>query len=104
METSHTPDTSPVAERKCKTAQPDLRKQLQDELTVFKTAIAQRPLLYLTFAFIAGFLSSTFPARLIFLVMMRLVSFLLGPAILMIGMLKIAELYCETRDVTRRKE
>jgi hypothetical protein len=99
METSQTPGTSTVAEHKCELAQLELRKQLQDELTEFKAEIAQRPLLYLTIAFIAGFVSCTFPVRLISLVLIRLVSFLLGPAILLIGILKISEFFCETRRV-----
>ena len=70
-----------------------LQKQLEDGLREFKAEITERPFLYLAIAFIAGFVSWTFPVRLIFSALRRLVSFLLGPAILLIGILKISELF-----------
>lgn len=90
METSQ-PDTSPRPQQNRKMA--ELQKHLEDGLNEFKAEVTERPLLYLAFAFIAGFISWTFPIRLIFSALTRLVSFLSGPAILLIGILKITELF-----------
>jgi len=90
METSQ-PDTSPRPQQNRKMA--ELQKHLEDGLNEFKAEVTERPLLYLAFAFIAGFISWTFPIRLIFSALTRLVSFLSGPAMLLIGILKISELF-----------
>jgi hypothetical protein len=50
-------------------------------------------ILYLAIAFFAGFVSQTFAVRLIFAVLMRVVSWLSGPAILVLGAVKISELF-----------
>jgi hypothetical protein len=92
METSQ-PDTSPRPQQNRKMAELQLQKHLEDGLNEFKAEVTERPLLYLAIAFIAGFVSWTFPVRLIFSALTRLVSFLLGPAILLIGILKISELF-----------
>lgn len=86
------PDTSPRPEQNHETAKLQLQKQLEDGLSEFKAEITERPFLYLTIAFIAGFVSWTFPVRLIFSAL-RLVPFLLGPAFLLFGILKISELF-----------
>jgi hypothetical protein len=93
METSQS-YTSPRLEQSCTTTRLQLQKQLEDGLSEFKAGITERPFLYLAIAFIAGFASWTFPVRLIFAALRRLVSFVLGPAILLIGMLKISEIFC----------
>jgi hypothetical protein len=80
------------AKENCTTARLQLQKQLEDGLSEFKAEITERPFLYLAMAFIAGFISWTFPVRLIYSALRRLVSFLLGPAILLIGILKISEI------------
>ena len=92
METSQ-PHTTLRTEQNREMAKPQLQKQLEDGLSEFKAEITERPLLYLAVAFIAGIVSWTFPVRLIFSALRRLVSFLLGPAILLIGILKISELF-----------
>ena len=75
-----------------KFAETRLLSHLQDELEEFKADVTERPFLYLAIAFIAGLASWTFPVRMVFLALTRLISFLLGPAILLIGILKISEL------------
>jgi hypothetical protein len=84
--------TSPRLEQNCTTTR--LQLQLEDGLSEFKAGITERPFLYLAIAFIAGFASWTFPVRLNFAALRRLVSFVLGPAILLFGMLKISEIFC----------
>jgi hypothetical protein len=99
METSQF-DTTSRPEQNCTTARLQLQKQLEDGLSEFKAQITERPFLYLAMAFIAGFISWTFPVRLIFSALRRLVSFLLGPAILLIGILKISEIFsAENREL-----
>jgi phosphoglycerol transferase MdoB-like AlkP superfamily enzyme len=71
---------------------------LEDGLRDFKAEITERPLLYLAIAFIAGFVSRTFPVRQILSALRRLVFFLMGPAILLIGILKISELVSTAND------
>jgi hypothetical protein len=92
METSQS-YSSPKLEQNCTTAKVQLQKQLEDGISQFKAEISERPFLYLAMAFIAGFVSWTFPVRLIFSALRRLVSFLLGPAILLIGIFKISEFF-----------
>jgi hypothetical protein len=92
METSQA-DTSPKQKQNRKMAETRLLSHLQDELAEFKADVTERPLLYLAIAFIAGLASWTFPVRMVFLALTRLVSFLLGPAVLLIGILKIKELF-----------
>jgi hypothetical protein len=92
METSQA-DTSPRQKQNRKMTETRLLSRLQDELEEFKADVTERPFLYLAIAFIAGFASWTFPVRMVFLALTRLVSFLLGPAVLLIGILKIKELF-----------
>ena len=96
METSQSYN-SPRLEQNCTTTRLQLQKQLEDGISEFKAEISERPFLYLAIAFIAGFVSWTFPVRLIFAALRRLISILLGPAILLIGMLKISEFFCAAR-------
>ena len=100
METSQA-DTFPKQKQNRKMPETRLLSHLQDELVELKTDVTERPFLYLGIAFIAGLASSTFPVRMVFLALTRLVSFLLGPAILLIGILKISELL-SGRDALRR--
>jgi hypothetical protein len=51
-------------------------------VVAFLANVTARPFLYLAIAFFAGFVSQTFPVRLIVSVLMRLVSWLSGLAIL----------------------
>jgi hypothetical protein len=95
METSQA-DTPPSWQKQNhKMAESRLLNDLEDRLEEFKGEVTERPFLYLAIAFVAGFASWTFPVRLIFSVLTRLVSFLFGPAILLMGILKIKELLGE---------
>jgi hypothetical protein len=85
-------------QEKRKTAEIQLQKQLEEGLNGFRTEVIERPFFYLAIAFAVGFVSRTFPVRLIFSALVRLISFLSGPAILLMGILKIRELISETRD------
>ena len=91
METSQA-DTSPKQKQNRRMPETRLLSHLQDELEAFKADVTERPFLYLAIAFIAGLASWTFPVRMVFLALTRLISFLSGPAILLIGILKIKEL------------
>jgi hypothetical protein len=68
---------------------------------------------YLAIAFAVGFVSRTFPIRLIFSALVGLISFMSGPEFLLKGILKIREPVSETREpgwrfnmpgVSRRKQ
>jgi hypothetical protein len=67
--------------------------ELADRLSELKADLAERPFLWLAIAFIAGVVSHTFPVRMLFLVVLRLVSWLAGPAILLLGVIKISDLF-----------
>src|SRR6516162_2946653 len=73
-----------------------LQKQLKERLDQFKAEVAQRPFFCITIAFLAGLFSWTFPVRLVLSALLRLLCLLLGPAILLMGMLKISELFSES--------
>ena len=74
---------------------PDLQfqRQLEDGLGELKADVTERPFLWLAIAFVAGLLSHTFPVRLLFLVVMRLISWMAGPVILLMGIVKISDLF-----------
>src|SRR6516165_143204 len=74
-----------------------LQKQLKARLDQFKDEVAQRPFFWVAIAFLAGLVSCTFPVRLLVFALLRLLSLLLGPAILLLGMLKISELFSESK-------
>jgi hypothetical protein len=75
-------------------SEPQIQKQLEEGLNKF----IERPFSYVGIAFAAGFVSRTFPARLIFSALLRLLSFLSGPAILVLGILKVRELVSGAGD------
>lgn len=83
---------------KGKTAEFQLQKQLEEGINELRAEVIERPFLHLGIAFAAGFLSRTFPMRLIFSALLRLVLFLAGPAILLLGILKIAEIASAERE------
>jgi hypothetical protein len=91
------PDVSVRLEQTRETADLQFLKQLEDRLNELKADVAERPFLCLAIAFIAGFVSHTFPARMLLLVVVRLVSWLLGPAILLMGVLKLSDLFSSSR-------
>jgi hypothetical protein len=94
------PDTSPTPRRIASWA----NCSLEEGLSEFKAEITERPLLYLAVAFVAGFVSCTFPVRLIFSAVAKLASSLLGPAILLVGILKISESFSHRSGEKRSGE
>jgi hypothetical protein len=69
------------------------RGKVKEGLHELKTQVTTQPFLCLAIAFLAGLVSHTFPARMIFLVLMKLASWLLGPAMLVLGVLKVTDLF-----------
>jgi hypothetical protein len=69
-------------------------RQLEHRFIALKADVLKRPFLFCAIAFIAGFASNTFPARILFRVIVRLISWLLGPAILVMGVVKLSDLFC----------
>jgi hypothetical protein len=67
-------------------------EELEDRLNGIRTDAAARPFFYLAIAFVAGFVANTFPARMLFLILMRLLSWLMGPVILVLGVIKLSKL------------
>jgi len=78
-----------------------LPNDLQDRVNELKADVTERPFLYLVIAFIAGVVSHTFPARVLFLVVVRLISWLIGPAILLMGLVKLSELFSNSNTLQR---
>jgi hypothetical protein len=91
METSQTGILQSQQQRE-QTTEMQIQRRLEERLNEFRAAVLERPFLYLGLAFTVGFASRTFPLRLIFSALLRLVSFLMGPAILILGIVKICEL------------
>jgi len=75
-----------------KRAEVRFQQQWEQRLNELKVGIAERPLLYGGIAFVAGFLSNTYPARILFQLLARLVSWFSVPAILLLGVLKLSNL------------
>jgi hypothetical protein len=69
------------------------QKKVKEGLGDLKTQVTSQPFLCLAIAFLAGLVSHTFPARMIFLVVMKVASWLLGPAMLVLGVLKVTDLF-----------
>ena len=91
------PDLSLRPENNRKVHDLHFQQQLEDGLGELKADVTERPFLWLAIAFVAGFLSHTFPVRLLFLVVMRLISWLAGPVILLMGIVKISDLFSTPR-------
>ena len=89
-----------TSEQRQKAPYLQFQKELEDRLNEFKADLAERPFLWLTIAFIAGVVSHTFPVRILFLVVLRLISWLAGPAILLMGVIKITDLFSGFRRNT----
>ncbi len=85
------------AKRGGQVVSPELQRQFEDRFNQLRADIAERPFFYSAIAFIAGFVSNTFPARVLFLIIMRIVSWLLGPAILLLGVIKLSDLFSSLR-------
>jgi len=87
------PDVPLRPEQNWKAADLQFQKQVARRLNKFKSDVSARPIHFLAIAFVAGFASNTVPARILFRVIVRLVSWLLGPAILVMGVIKISDLF-----------
>jgi hypothetical protein len=74
------------------------QQQLEDRWQAVKADVREHPFLYLAIAFVTGIVSNTFPARMLFLVVMRITSWLLGPAILLLGVFKLNDLFSGSRS------
>jgi hypothetical protein len=74
-----------------------LQDQLENRLQAAKADVREHPFLYLAIAFVTGVVSNTFLARMLFLIVMRIVSWLLGPAILLLGVFKLSDLLSGSR-------
>ena len=86
-----------VGRKEQKTAYLQFQKQLEDRLNELKADITERPFLWLAIAFIAGVVSHTFPIKVLLLVVLRVVFWLVGPAILLMGVIKISDLFSGPR-------
>ena len=76
-----------------KAATQKIQQQMQDYFNQLKADVSERPFLYSALAFVAGFVANTFPAKLLFLVIVRILSWLLGPALLVMGVVKLSDLF-----------
>jgi len=71
--------------------------RIEHRLNELKADIADRPFFYSGVAFAAGFLSNTFPARVLFAVLTRVLSWLSVPAILVMGLIQLSHLLSDSR-------
>lgn len=97
METPQS-DISSSVQQNGSTVQSQLQNQLENWIREFKTEVTERPFLYLAIAFIAGLVSWTFPVRLVFRILTKLISLCFGPALLLIGILRVSEFFAAARD------
>jgi hypothetical protein len=67
-------DISSVPEQGLRAVKLQYRKELEDRLHELRADTAARPFLYLVVAFALGFVSNTFPVRMVFLILMRMLS------------------------------
>ena len=91
------PNITLKPEQGWKAAESRFQTQLEHRLNELKADVAERPLLYSGIAFLAGFLSNTFPARILFLLVARVVSWLSVPAVLVLGIIKLSDLFSGPR-------
>jgi hypothetical protein len=78
-------------------AEAHFQLQLEHRLHELKADIVERPFVYAGIAFVAGFIANTYPAKILFLVLARVVSFLAAPALLLVGVLKLSNLLSGSR-------
>jgi hypothetical protein len=90
------PEVSSMPEQGLRAAKLQYRRELEDRLNELRADAVARPFLYLTMAFAAGFVSNTFLARMLFLIVMRVLSWLMGPVILVLGIMKLSNLIANT--------
>jgi len=85
-----------------KSAESQFQKQVEDRLNELKMDVSERPYVWLGVAFLSGFVSNSFPARLLFGAVVKIISWLLGPAILLMGIIKASDLFTSPRAQGRR--
>jgi hypothetical protein len=91
------PNVTLRPEQSWKATERRFQVQLEHRLSELKADVVERPFMYSGIAFLAGFLSNTFPARILFLIVARVVSFLAVPAILLMGIIKLSDLFSGSR-------
>jgi hypothetical protein len=99
MEVSQ-PNITLGPEQSWKTPESRFQAQVEHRLNEFKADVVERPFLYAGMAFLAGFLSNTLLARVLFVLIARVVSWLSVPAILVMGIIKLSDLF----SVSQRSE
>jgi hypothetical protein len=92
-------DVSLMSEQGRKAAELKYRTELKDRLNGLRSDVAERPFFYLAIAFAAGLVSNTFPARMLLLIVMRILSWLTGPALLVLGIIKIGNWFSHPRPL-----
>jgi hypothetical protein len=95
MEMSPNLTSRPESDRS--SADPSVQLRLESRLHELKADIAERPFLYAGIAFVSGFIANTYPARILLLVVARLVSWFAAPAILLMGVMKLSSLLAGSR-------
>jgi hypothetical protein len=92
-------DVSSMPEQGLRAAKLNYRKELEDRLHELRADAAARPFLYLAMAFALGFVANTFPARMLIMIVMRLLSWLMGPVILVLGVMKLSTVIADARTL-----
>jgi len=85
------PNITLKPEQRWKATESRFQARLENRLNELKADVVERPFLYSGIAFLAGFLSNTLLARILFLFVARMVSWLSVPAILLMGIFKLSD-------------
>ena len=99
MEVSQ-PNITVGPEQSWKAPESRFQTEVEHRLNELKADVVARPFLYAGMAFLAGFLSNTLLARILFLLVARVVSWLSVPVILVMGIIKLSDLF----SVSQRSE
>ena len=91
------PNITIKPEQGWKSAESHFQARLNHRFNVLKAEVVERPFLYSGMAFLAGFLSNTLLARILFLLVARVISWLSVPAILLFGIIKLSDLFTGSR-------
>jgi hypothetical protein len=87
------PNLTLKPEPEWKAAESRFQTLVEKRLNELKADVVERPFLYSGIAFLAGFLSNTLLARILFLLVARVVSWLSVPAVLVFGIMKLSDLF-----------
>jgi hypothetical protein len=87
------PNITLKPEERWKATESHFQNQVEHRLSELKADILERPFLYSGIAFLAGFLSNTLLARILFHLVARIVSWLSVPAVLVVGFIKLSEVF-----------